>query len=81
MHEFKLPQSLTISCCDEVLNNMIEVKANNNKIHLDSSEVETLDTAGIQLIHSFCSDEEKITHINMSEKVKEMMVNLGVMPI
>ncbi len=81
MHEFKLPQSLTISCCDEVLNSMIEVKANNDKIYLDSSEVETLDTAGIQLIHSFCSDEEQITHINMSEKVKEMMVNLGLMPI
>ena len=78
MYEFKLPSSLTISSCDELLNSAIEAKANNEKIQLDSSEVETLDTAGIQFICSFCLDETQVTHINMSDKVKEVLAGLGL---
>jgi anti-anti-sigma regulatory factor len=78
MYEFKLPSSLTISNCDEIINSAIEVKANNEKIELNSSEVEILDTAGIQLIWSFCMDEGQVTHSNISEKVSEVMSGLGL---
>lgn len=78
MYEFKLPSSLTISNSDELLTSVIEAKESNQKIQLDSSDVDTLDTAGIQLICSLCSDHEHISHINMSDKVKEVMMNLGI---
>lgn len=80
MYEFKLPSSLTISNCDELINSAIDIQANNEKIELDSSEVETLDTAGIQLILSFCKDEVQVTHTNVSEKVQEVMTGLGLIP-
>ena len=78
MYEFKLPSSLTISGCDELIKTIIEVKENNKIIKLDSSEVETIDTAGIQLIYSLCIDEEQISHNNMSDKVSEVMAGLGL---
>ena len=80
MYEFKLPSSITISNCGELLNIAIEAKNNNDKIVLDSSGVETIDTAGIQMIKSFCKDEEKVTHAKMSDKVGEMMLVLGLLP-
>lgn len=78
MYEFKLPSSLTITNCDELLNSVIEAKHDNEKIHLDSSDVDTLDTAGIQLMYSLCSDQEQVSHDSASEKVKEVMTNLGI---
>jgi len=79
MHEFKLPQSLTISNCDALLNSAIEDKSNHEKINLDSSEVETIDTAGVQFIHSFCMDKTQVTHVTMSESVKSAMLSLGML--
>ena len=78
MHEFKLPSSLTISNCNEVLSDVVEAKKNNEKIQLDSSEVETIDTAGIQLICSICKDEDRVKHANLSEKVKAVMNDLNL---
>lgn len=78
MYEFKLPSSLTISSCDELLNTALEAKEKHEKISLDSSEVDTLDTAGIQLITAFCSDEMQVSHANMSDKVREVMTGLGL---
>ena len=79
MHDFKLPSSLTISNCDEWLNKAIEEKSRNEKINLDSSEVETIDTAGVQFIYSFCSDKTQVEHISMSEHVKQAMSKLGLL--
>ncbi|MFK8026619.1 MAG: hypothetical protein AB8C40_01005 [Gammaproteobacteria bacterium] len=57
---------------------MIEAKEKNEKIQLNSNELDTLDTAGIQLIYSFCKDVSQVTHSNMSDKVKEVMEGLGI---
>lgn len=78
MYEFKLPQSVTISSCDELLGKAIEAKSNDMKIELDSSEVNIIDTAGIQFIYSFCADANQVTHVNMSEVVKDAMSQLGL---
>lgn len=78
MFEFKLPSSLTISNCDDILTSAIEAKESNTKIQLDSSEIETIDTAGIQLIFSLCSDHENVSHTNMSEKVHDVINSLGL---
>lgn len=78
MYEFKLPSSLTISSCDELIKTIIDVKENNKNIQLDFSEVDTLDTAGVQLIHSFCMDEEQASHVNMSNEISEVITNLGI---
>ncbi len=78
MYEFKLPQSVTISSCDELLSKAIQAKANDMKIELDSSEVNIIDTAGIQFICSFCADVNQVTHVNMSEVVKDAMSQLGL---
>ena len=78
MYEFKLPDSVTISNCDELLSTAIEAKSNEEKIELDSSEVETIDTAGIQFICSVCADTNQVTHVNMSDAVKNAMSGLGI---
>jgi anti-anti-sigma regulatory factor len=78
MYEYKLPQTVTISSCDELLNQALEVKSNHESIELDSSQVDTIDTAGIQFICSFCVDVNQVTHTNMSDVVKDAMGELGL---
>jgi len=78
MYEFKLPSSVTISSCDELRRKAVEVKSNNEKIQLNSCDVDTVDTAGIQFIHALCLDENQVTHTTMSETVKNAMSELGL---
>ena len=78
MYEFKLPDTVTISNCEELLSKTIEAKSNEEKLELDSSEVETIDTAGVQFICSLCADTNQVTHVNMSDAVKNAMSELGI---
>jgi|GEM_PF-4984883 len=78
MYEFKLPQSVTISSCDELLSKAIEAKSNDVKVELDSSAVDIIDTAGVQFIYSLCADVNQVTHVNISEVVKDAMSRLGL---
>ena len=78
MYEFKLPETVTISVCDELLNKALEAKSNHEKIQLDSSHVNTIDTAGVQFIFSFCKDANQVTHVNMSDTVRDAMDELGL---
>ena len=79
MHEFKLPHSVTIAASDDLLNKIIVEKSSNDNIQLDASEVETIDTAGIQLICSLHKDE--ISELNLSSKVKETIAGLGILSV
>ncbi len=78
MYEFKLPDTITISTCDELLNKALEVKSEHQKINLDSSAVEIIDTSGIQFIYSFCSDDSQVVHVGMSDCVKQAFSELGL---
>lgn len=78
MCEFKLPDTVTISTCDDLLNKALEAKSAHPKIELDSSDVDTIDTAGVQFISSLCSDVSQVTHVAISDEVKQAFEQLGM---
>lgn len=78
MHEIKLPEAVTISNCDELLNKVIEAKSSNEKIQIDLSAVETIDTAGIQFFYSMFNDVDHVVHVGITDVVKESFVELGL---
>ena len=79
---FKLPTTVTITNCDDLYGQLINIAKDADDIVIDGSEVDKIDTAGVQLVCSFVrtyiDKEYKFDSIKMSEAFKQMTVNLGL---
>ena len=79
---FVFPSSVTISNCSKLYKELSEVMANNSNIELDASQIDEIDTAGIQLITSFCISVRKNDSVSAcvksSSDLKEVFSALGL---
>ena len=78
---FKFPKILTITECGDLYKQLKIFANDKDEVVLDASEVEKVDTAGVQLVYSFvnsCVDEEKrSSNIRMSDNFKKAASRAG----
>lgn len=77
---FELPESFTISECQEQYSQLIEKLSNEEELHLDASKVKHVDTAGLQLLASLMNKNEnkKIIWHQSSSELENNAINLGL---
>ncbi len=79
---FKFPANVTITNSSDLHEQLKEIAVGTSDIRLDASEVEKIDTAGLQLIfafiRSYMSKEKMANNIDMSAELKQAMAGLGI---
>ena len=79
---FVLPESFTISECQDQYSQLIEKISNGEELYLDASNVKHVDTAGLQLLTSLINkieSDKKITWNKQSDELNLNAENLGLM--
>ena len=79
---YSFPSSVTISDCADILEEINAIDFDGNEVIFDASQVENIDTAGVQMIVSICSQEDKKgdfkEKLSMSDNLKASLISLGM---
>ena len=81
--KYSFPSSVTISDCAAILEEFDDIiQRNQNEVILDATQVESVDTAGVQLIVSICHQQfnqhEFKNCLGMSDSLKLSIEKLGL---
>ena len=81
--QYSFPPSVTIADCAAILKEVNDIiQDNENEVILDAAQVESVDTAGVQLIISICHQQfnkhELKDCLNMSDNLKMSVERLGI---